>query len=50
MKIVSVISKAVTLLEKRHRIFVSQEPIRIRVTVFSCHPVEVAEKKTWRMM
>ena len=29
-----IISKAVTLLEKRHRVFASKEPIRIRVTVF----------------
>ena len=26
--------KAVTLLEKRHRVFVSKEPIRIRGTMF----------------
>ena len=30
----SLIIKAVTSLEKRHRVFVSQEPIQIRVTVF----------------
>ena len=34
-----VFSKAVTSLEKRHRVFFLQEPLRIRVTVFYLSPI-----------
>ena len=37
-RIARIKSKAVTLLEKRHRVFASKESIRIRVTAFLLSP------------